>query len=250
MLINKKKGGRMFKKIILLSTLFVFMCSGMVMAAPKSGGTLIFGRGGDSVGLDPAYETDGNSFLVCDNIYEALVAYKDESTALEPGLAESWKIAADGKTYTFQLRKGVKFHDGTPFNADAVVFSIGRMMKDRKVKFHGKGWDIPAQDRVPEYWVSMEMDETIGAIEATGEHTVVFKLKRVEAPFLANMGMDFADIISPTAFMKNPKEFLRNPVGKKQKLLGQIRRTLSGQNRLSFHPGKFGALSGIESRQH
>jgi peptide/nickel transport system substrate-binding protein len=203
----------MLKKIILLSTLFVFMCSGMVLAAPKSGGTLIFGRGGDSVGLDPAYETDGNSFLVCDNIYEALVAYKDESTALEPGLAESWKIASDSKTYTFQLRKGVKFHDGTPFNADAVVFSIGRMMKDRNVKFHGKGWEIPAQDRTPEYWVSMEMDETIGAIEATGEYTVVFKLKRVEAPFLANMGMDFANIISPTAFLNNPKEFLRNPVG-------------------------------------
>jgi peptide/nickel transport system substrate-binding protein len=213
MLIKKKKGGRMLKKILLLSTLFVFMCSGMVLAAPKQGGTLIFGRGGDSVGLDPAYETDGNSFMICDNLYEALVAYKDESTALEPGLAESWKISADGKTYTFQLRKGVKFHDGTPFNADAVVFSIGRMMKDRNVKFFGKGWDIPAQDRVPEYWVSMEMDETIGAIEATGEYTVVFKLKRVEAPFLANMGMDFADIISPTAFMKNPKEFLRNPVG-------------------------------------
>jgi peptide/nickel transport system substrate-binding protein len=175
--------------------------------------TLVFGRGGDSVGLDPAYETDGNSFQVCDNIYEALVFYADESTELQPGLAESWDISGDGKTYTFNLRKGVKFHDGTPFNADAVVFSIGRMMKDRNVKFFGKGWEIPAQDRTPEYWVSMEMDDTIGAVEATGEYTVVFKLKRVEAPFLANMGMDFADIISPTAFMKNPKEFLRNPVG-------------------------------------
>jgi peptide/nickel transport system substrate-binding protein len=59
----------------------------------------------------------------------------------------------------------------------------------------------------------MEMDDTVGAIEAVDEYTVVFKLKRVEAPFLANMGMDFADIISPTAFMKNPKEFIRNPVG-------------------------------------
>jgi ABC-type transport system substrate-binding protein len=183
------------------------------MAAPKSGGTFIWGRGGDSVGLDPAYETDGNSFQVCDNIYEALVAYKDESTDLEPGLAESWQVTPDGQTYTFQLRKGVKFHDGTPFNADAVVFSIGRMMKERNVKFFGKGLDIPAQDRTPEYWVSMEMDDTIGSIEATGEYEVVFKLKRVEAPFLANMGMDFADIISPTAFMANPKEFLRNPVG-------------------------------------
>jgi peptide/nickel transport system substrate-binding protein len=167
----------------------------------KEGGTLVFGRGGDSVGLDPAYETDGNSFMICDNIYEALVFYQDESTALEPGLAESWQISPDGKTYTFNLRKGVTFHDGTPFNANAVVFSIGRMMKD------------PPQERPPEYWVSMEMDDTIDSIEAVDDYTVVFKLKRVEAPFLANMGMDFADIISPTAFTKNPKEFLRNPVG-------------------------------------
>jgi peptide/nickel transport system substrate-binding protein len=210
---NKMKGGHMFKKIILLFTLAVFLCAGTALAAPKHGGTFIWGRGGDSVGLDPAYETDGNSFQVCDNIYEALVFYKDESTELEPGLAKSWEISPDAKTYTFHLRKGVKFHDGTPFNADAVVFSIGRMMKERNVKFHGKGWDIPAQDRTPEYWVSMEMDDTIGSIEATDEYTVVFKLKRVEAPFLANLGMDFADIISPTAFTKNPKEFLRNPVG-------------------------------------
>jgi len=204
----------MWKKITLFLVVILFLFTGSVVAAtPKSGGTLVFGRGGDSVGLDMAYETDGNSFMIGDNIFEALVAYKDESTALEPGLAKSWDTSSDGKTYTFHLRKGVKFHDGTPFNADAVVFSIGRMMKERNIKFHGKGWEIPAQERTPEYWVSMEMDDTVGFIEATGEYTVVFKLKRVEAPFLANMGMDFASIISPAAFMKNPKEFIRNPVG-------------------------------------
>jgi len=203
----------MMKKFLIIMTVLAFAISGTALAAPKKGGTLVFGRGGDSVGLDAAYETDGNSFLVCDNIFEALVFYKDESTALEPGLAESWKISPDGKTYTFNLRKGVKFHDGTPFNADAVVFSIGRMMKERNVKFFGKGWEIPAQERPPEYWVSMEMDKTVGSIEAVGEYTVVFKLKRIEAPFIANMGMDFANIISPTAFLENPKEFLRNPVG-------------------------------------
>ena len=204
----------MLKKLGFLVVLAIFLVvAGTALAAPKMGGTLVFGRGGDSVGLDPAYETDGNSFMVCDNIFEALVFYKDESTALEPGLAESWTISPDGKTYTFQLRKGVKFHDGTDFNADAVVFSIGRMMKNRNVKFFSKQWMIPAQDRTPEYWVSMEMDDTIGSIEAVDNYTVVFKLKRVEAPFLANMGMDFADIISPTAFSKNPKEFLRMPVG-------------------------------------
>ena len=210
----------MFKKIAVFITVVFFLLAGFAMAqttkkpqAAQKGGTLVYGRGGDSVGLDPAYETDGNSFMVCDNIFEALVAYADESTQLEPGLAESWDISADGMTYTFHLRKGVKFHDGTPFNADAVVFSIGRMMKERKVKFLNPSLTIPAQERTPEYWVSMEMDNTVDAIEAVDDYTVVFKLKRVEAPFLANMGMDFADIISPTAFVKNPKEFVRNPVG-------------------------------------
>ena len=201
------------KKLAVLFIGLTLALSGTALAAPKMGGTLVFGRGGDSVGLDPAYETDGNSFMVCDNIYEALVAYADESTSLEPGLAEKWDISPDGKTYTFQLRKGVKFHDGTPFNANAVVFSIGRMMKERNVKFYGEGWEIPAQERPPEYWVSMEMDDIVESIEAIDDDTVVFRLKRVNAPFLANMGMDFADIISPTAFLKNPKEFLRNPVG-------------------------------------
>lgn len=188
---------------------------GTALAAdtPKKGGTLVFGRGGDSVGLDPAYETDGNSFMICDSVLEALVNYAEESTKIEPGLAKSWEIAPDGKTYTFKLQQGVKFHDGTPFNADAVVFSLGRQMKERKLKFFGKPLDIPAQERTPEYWATMEMDNTIESIEASDEYTVVFKLKRVEAPFLANMGMDFADIISPSAFLKNPKEFLRNPVG-------------------------------------
>ena len=81
--------------IVLCILALVF--AGTAMAeTPKKGGTLVFGRGGDSVGLDPAYETDGNSFQVCDNIFEALVFYADETTALEPGLAESWDIAPDG----------------------------------------------------------------------------------------------------------------------------------------------------------
>src|SRR6056300_1311651 len=90
---------------VVLCILALVFASTVMAETPKKGGTLVFGRGGDSVGLDPAYETDGNSFMVCDNIFEALVAYKDESTALEPGLAESWTISPDGKTYTFNLRK-------------------------------------------------------------------------------------------------------------------------------------------------
>src|SRR4030042_1345543 len=184
----------MLKKILVLILLAVLASVGTsVAASPKPGGTLIFGRGGDSVGLDPAYETDGNSFMICDNVYEALVEYKDESTELEPLLATSWQISPDGLMYTFNLRKGVKFHDGTAFNADAVVFSLGRQMKERKLKFFGKGWDIPKQERPPEYWVTMEMDNTVDSIEAKDEDTGAVKLKRGEAPFLDHLGEDCVD---------------------------------------------------------
>ena len=60
------------KKFMIILTVLAFAFAGTALAAPKHGGTLVFGRGGDSVGLDPAYETDGNSFLVCDNIFEAI----------------------------------------------------------------------------------------------------------------------------------------------------------------------------------
>ena len=88
--------------------------------------TLVFGRGSDSIGLDPGIENDGESFKVCDNIYETLVTYDSESTAVVPQLAHSWDIADDQLTWTFHLRTGVRFHDGTPFNAEAMLFSLGR----------------------------------------------------------------------------------------------------------------------------
>ncbi len=192
----------------------VLLAAGVTIAAePKTGGTLVFGRGGDSAGLDPAFETDGNSFMIADNVFDQLVLYADESTELVPGLATSWEVSEDGLTYTFHLRKGVKFHDGTPMNADAVVFSIGRMMKDKNVKFFGKPPAFPEKQPPAEYWLSMEMDNTIDAIEAADNDTVVFKLKRREAPFMANMAMDFAAIVSPTAVMKYGEDFRSNPVG-------------------------------------
>ena len=90
---------------------------------PRAGGVLVYGRGGDSVGLDPAYETDGNSFMVCDNVFEQLVSYKDETTDIQPGLAKSWEVSPDGLTYTFHLREGVMFHDGTTLNLSLIHIS-------------------------------------------------------------------------------------------------------------------------------
>ncbi len=172
------------------------------------GGTLIFGRGGDSVGLDPAFEEDGESFKVCDNIYDTLVQYKDGSTEIEPGLATRWESSKDGLTWTFYLRKGVKFHDGTPFNAEAVLFSLNRQ-HEKTHDFHKEGGSYI-------YWVATGLAEIVDEITAIDEFTVQIKLNTSYAPFIYTIAITPFAIVSPTAVKKykNQSEtFANNPVG-------------------------------------
>ncbi|MBS14807.1 MAG: ABC transporter substrate-binding protein [Gemmatimonadetes bacterium] len=171
----------------------------------SSNTTLVFGRGGDSVGLDPALETDGESFKVADNIYDTLVRFADESTSLEPSLAESWTVSEDRLTWTFKLRSGVTFHDGTAFNADAVVFSLGRQFKADH-PFH-------KVEGAYQYWNSMSMSEIVKDVRAVDDLTVEIELFRPNAPFLSNLAMNFSAIVSPTAVQKHGDDYARNPVG-------------------------------------
>lgn len=170
----------------------------------KMGGVLVFGRSGDSVSLDPARETDGESFYATTQIFDTLVEFKRGTTETIPALATSWDVSADGLTYTFNLREGVKFHDGTDFNADAVVFSFMRQMDENNAYYEYGPW---------EYWGYMDMANIVESITAVDDYTVVFQLQKVEAPFIANLGMDFASIVSPTAVMADPEGFSSNPVG-------------------------------------
>lgn len=205
----------MLKKLNIGIISFLLFIGGISFAEPpKSGGILTIGRSGDSLGLDPAFETDSNSFMVCDNLFEQLVGYADDSTKIVPGLAESWEVSPDGLSYMFHLRNGVKFHDGAEMNADAVVFSIGRMMKEKKVVFFKDQWNFPQRHpNIAIYWQNMEMDKTLESIEAKDNDTVIFKLRRRDAPFIANMAMDFAAIVSPTAILKYGENFKNNPIG-------------------------------------
>jgi len=155
--------------------------------------------------LDPALETDGESFKVCDNLYETLVAFDSESTALRPGLATSWWASDDRLTWTFQLREGVVFHDGTPFTADAVVFSLGRQFVEDH-PFH-------QVEGAYQYWNSMAMSDIVKDVRAVDAMTVEVELKRPNAPFLSNLAMNFCAIVSPEAVRKWGDDYPRNPVG-------------------------------------
>lgn len=169
------------------------------------GGTFIFGRGGDSVGLDPALEEDGESFKVCDNIYDTLIQYKDGSTEIEPGLATSWESSEDGLTWTFHLRKGVTFHDGTPFNAEAVLFSLNRQ-HDKTHPFHDVGGSYV-------YWIATGLAEIVDKITAVDEFTVQIHLKTAYSPFIYTIAITSFSIVSPTAVKKFGDEYSNNPVG-------------------------------------
>ena len=183
----------------------LFLLSTLIACVEERPRTLVFGRGGDTVGLDPALETDGESFKVCDNIYDNLVTFRPGNTELAPGLAEAWTVSEDLKTWTFRLRKNVRFHDGTPFNADAVVFSLARQYRPDH-PFH-------RVEGAYQYWNSMSMSDIVSDVKRVDDHTVAIELTRPNAPFLSNLAMNFCGIVSPSAVRKHGVDFPRHPVG-------------------------------------
>ena len=90
------------------------------------GGTFVFGASSDPVMLDPAFASDGETFRVARNIFEGLVGVEPGTAEPAPLLAESWTTSEDGLSYTFTLKEGVTFHDGTDFNAEAVCANFER----------------------------------------------------------------------------------------------------------------------------
>jgi peptide/nickel transport system substrate-binding protein len=167
----------------------------------KQANTLIYGRGGDANTLDPINTDIGESVTVMVNIYDTLVTYDDETMDLAPGLATSWEHSDDGLEWTFHLREGVKFHDGTPFDSAAVVFTFERYLQDKHPHRH---------DDARPYLANFQGIESVTAPDA---RTAVFHLKEPSAVFLQNMCMFPASIISPAAAVKLGKWFGTSPVG-------------------------------------
>lgn len=182
--------------------------AGTATEGDKSGGTLVYGRGADSVSLDPINVTDGESIRVTHNIYETLLEY-DHNLELQPKLATDYTSSEDGLTWTFQLREGVKFHDGTDFNADAVVFNFERWMDPENPYHEG---DFPYY---PFLYGGFKGDENhlIESVTATGEHELEIVLKRKTAPFLSYLAISMFGIASPAAIEQYGAGISENPVG-------------------------------------
>ncbi|WP_048602618.1 ABC transporter substrate-binding protein [Rubeoparvulum massiliense] len=174
---------------------------------------LIFGRGGDSVALDPGIVTDGESLKVTLNIFDTLLDYEEGTTNVIPHLAKDWEISEDGLTYTFYLEQGVKFHDGTDFNADAVVFNFERwMLPDHPHRYSDQ--DITFEYYNSQFGGTIDQEgHVITKVEKVDENTVRFHLTRPQAPFLQNIAMPPFAIASPEAIKTYGDKFMENPVG-------------------------------------
>jgi len=193
------KTGRVATPLIAI-TLALGLWAAPVVAQPA--GTLVVGLVAEPVNLDPPQVTDLNSNRVGRRIVETLVTFPEESTQVVPGLAESWTISKDGLQYTFKLRRGIAFHDGTPLNAEAVKFSIERQINP----------DHPAY-KLGKYPFANYFFGNVKAVEVLSDERVAFLLNEPRASFLAVLTAGAASIVSPTAVMKWGPDYPNHPVG-------------------------------------
>ena len=192
-----------------------FNSARVVQRQGQPGGTLIYGLGFDVDGtLDPQVTNYDSTIRVLLNICEPLV-WMPTATEFIPGLAESWTISEDGKEYTFVLKQGVTFHDGTPFTAEAVQFTFDRVVAGDVVAAGG----TPTVGGTPDasmVIVPGQCHDQLGPYdhcEIIDDHTVKVVLKTAFAPFLSGIN-GYLGIVSPTAVRTMGLEaFARAPVG-------------------------------------
>lgn len=166
---------------------------------PKTGGTLTVALDGDMKYADPSFVSDGSSLYVADQVVEGLVGLEPGSVSkVIPVLASAMPtISSDGLTYTFKLRSGIKFHDGTALNADAVKFNYDRWK------------NLPAGDlqknaaMYASVFGGFALSSNIASVESTDSTTVVFSLVKPQSNFLISQTVPSFGIQSPTAIKGN-----------------------------------------------
>ncbi len=175
--------------------------------------TFVFGNPGEPVELDPAVLVDTISSRITTQILEGLVKYKESTTEVVPALAEKWQVSPDGTVWTFTLRKNVTFHDGTPFDASAVVWNFDRW----RLSTHPQHENKIKAGKVFEHFESQfgGFDDkcVIAKVEAINPTTVRVTLRAPQGPFLANLAMYSMGIASPRAVEQAGIDFGKRPVG-------------------------------------
>ncbi|MEO9384398.1 ABC transporter substrate-binding protein [Chromobacterium phragmitis] len=179
-----------FKKLLVASAI-----AGASVAS-QAAGTLVFCSEGSPAGFDPGQYTSGTDFdASAETVFNRLVQFQRGGTKVIPGLADKWEVSPDGLSYTFHLRKGVKFQTTDyfkptrDFNADDVAFTFDRMLNKSNPFRKAYPTEFP-------YFTDMGMDENIVKVEKVDPYTVKFALKKVDAAFLQNLAMSFASIQS------------------------------------------------------
>jgi peptide/nickel transport system substrate-binding protein len=170
--------------------------------AAQSPGTLVVGLVAEPTSLDPGQLTDINSMKLLGALYDTLVRFQPDTFELQPSLALSWDLSSDGLAYTFKLRPGVKFHDGSDFNATAVKFTYDRLL-DPNHPYADTG-PFPF---APGYYGSIAETVVLDPL------TVQFKLKRQDSALINAFTLNTGRIVSPQAVMTARKNFSQNPVG-------------------------------------
>jgi peptide/nickel transport system substrate-binding protein len=182
----------MIRRVLAAVVILVLGGAGMGLGAPAAGEGIVVAMPADATSLDPHRTNDGPSFLVINQIFETLLVRT--ATGLEPRLAVSWRPAGE-RVWEFRLRRGVTFHDGTPFNAEAVKFTLERF--------------INPQARARAFFV-LSMVESVRVVS---EDTVQITTRFPFAALLNHLTHPSTSIVSPQAVARFGADFGRNPVG-------------------------------------
>jgi peptide/nickel transport system substrate-binding protein len=176
------------------------LASPAVAQVPRD--VVVVGMEAEPPGLDPGQALGLHTLRVTAEIFETLVATRPDSTEVIPGLAESWTTSPDGMIWTFKLRRGVRFHDGTPLDAAAVKFTFDRVIDPTHPHAKSGKWSF-----VTGYLSSVK------SVEVLDPQTVQLHLKYPTGSLPALLALPNCAIVSPTAFTKAPADFDTKPVG-------------------------------------
>ncbi|GAC1577699.1 MAG: ABC transporter substrate-binding protein [Candidatus Elarobacter sp.] len=174
--------------------------------APAGGATLVMARVKDAVGLDPSHVTDGLSLNTTNEVMQGLVTFKPGTFDVVGDAAQRWSASADGKTWTFDLKPGLVFSDGTPLDAAAVKFNLDR-------------WRLPSNPAHGNFSYSYYADVwggfpgMIGDVRVLSPTRVAISLTQPLGPFLRNLAEQAFVLGSPRAITSDPKAFELKPVG-------------------------------------